>query len=66
MEFRFFMGLLDTIVQMTIILGHHKDRIKIVALDSLGDSYPWETSLHVSVDGALWTSSGAEDHGSHN
>lgn len=50
---------------MTIILGHHKDRIKIVALDSLGDSYPWETSLHGFVDGALWTSSGADDHGSH-
>lgn len=59
------MMLLDTGVQMTIILGPRKGRIKIVALEGLGDSYSWETSLHVFVDGALWTISGSDYHGSH-
>lgn len=53
---------------MTILLGPHRNRIKIVALDSLEEgtvSYPQETSLHVFVDGAHWTISGADDSTHH-
>lgn len=71
-----FIGLLDTdvqmtdfySVQMTIISGPQRGKIKIVALGGFGVcvySHPWETSLHVFVDGALWTISSADNHGSH-
>lgn len=63
-----FIGLLDIRGQKTIS-GPKTARIKISTLGGFGEgvvSYLWETSLHVFMDGALWTISSSDNCGFQN